>query len=395
MEKMERLTRLKERHSALEKRINSIGKEYFQESLRLSMELGELIEEIESTQEREKIPRNQVLSAKIKIVKYGIKLSKRLKYFEEEVVIQFDRGNITKEFGKSLISVTKRIKDNKMHLAKQEFRQFQGIIDLSREHDESSARLESEAKALRKEQYRIKELLKGLSWLDSQSVDLEKARRHEHYLEKLEELGKLREDYLHSLLSRPVSSLLAEAAPLKEHLPDFPSESEMAEMRQFFSAYPAIGESSLNKLCGMFSFSEKKLSHMCPETSRFRKTLLPHKAWFESMRTLDLSSFLVLEEGDEAMPGFYSEHVPGAQKIAEGLRIPPRERAAALQEYKKKQEIEKKRKELSAYSKEGLEKELEETESLLGFLESAPGPEEEPQGQNQGLLSRISSFFKT
>ena len=78
---MEKLAQLKEKHCTLEERIAEIGKEYFPTSVTLSRELAELIQEIEETQEREKIPSNQVLHAKIKIVKYGVKLAKRLKYF--------------------------------------------------------------------------------------------------------------------------------------------------------------------------------------------------------------------------------------------------------------------------------------------------------------------------
>ncbi|MCP4647107.1 MAG: hypothetical protein GY852_05125, partial [bacterium] len=59
---MEKLSQLKEKHYALEERMGEIGKKHFPASVTLSKELAELIEEIESTQEREKIPSNQVLS---------------------------------------------------------------------------------------------------------------------------------------------------------------------------------------------------------------------------------------------------------------------------------------------------------------------------------------------
>jgi hypothetical protein len=399
---MEKLAQLKEKHYALEERIAEIGKKHFPTSVTLSQELAELIEEIETTQEREKIPSNQVLSAKIKIVKYSIKLAKRLKYFEEAVVIEFDRGNITKEFGRGLISVTKRIKDNKMPLAKSQFEQFQEIIELSKEYEESKEKLDTESKALTKEQYRIKQLIKELSWLEAQSVDLEKARKHEELMEKMAELEKLRASYLKSLTSEPISTLLEDASSLKEHIPVFPADAEMAELRDFFSAYPAIGKYKVGQICELLTFSEKKLSHVCPETSKFKKVVLGNKKLFDSLHNIEQSGFLAVDGGNEKILEFYSGRVEGAQPFIEQIRLLQKENPSCKSEYEKKNKLEKKRKELSKYSKECLEADLEEANSKLEFLHSEPGQEpvqaetkKENKGEKQGFLSKISSFFKT
>lgn len=396
---MEKLSQLKEKHYALEERIREIGKDQFQTSVTLSQELAELIGEIESTQEREKIPSNQVLSAKIKIMKYGIKLSKRLKYFEEVVVIQFDKGNITKEFGRSLISVTKQIKNNKMLLAKSQLEQFQEVIELNREYEVSKEELEAESRALKKEQYHIKELLAELSWLESQSVDLEKARKHEDLLEKLRELEKIRATYLHSLISEPISALLEDAYSLKEHFPIFPAEAEMAEIRSFFSEYPAIGRYGVGQICELLTFSEKKLLHICPETSKFKKIILGNKKLFDGLHNIEQSGFLAVGNGNEKMMDFYAGRVEGAQPIIEQIRLLKKENPACKSEYEKKKQIEKKKSTLSNYSKGGLEEELKEANSRLEFLHSEPGQGRENKEENNeekgGLLSKISSFFKT
>ncbi len=395
---MEKLSQLKEKHYALEEKTREIGKDHFQKSVEFSKELAELIDEIESTQVREKIPSNQVLSAKIKIVKYGIKLSKRLKYFEEEVVIQFDKGNITKEFGRGLISVTKQIKNNKMPLAKSQFEQFQEVIELSRDYEASKEELEAESRALKKEQYRIKELLKELSWLESQSVDLEKANKHEELLENLRKLEKIRAAYTHSLTSGPIAALLKDADFLKEHLSFFPTEAEMAEVRTFFSEYPAIGRYGVSQICELITFSEKKLMHICPETSKFKKVILGNKKLFDGLHNIEQSGFLDVNDGNERILDFYAGKVEGAQPIIEQIRLLQKENPACKAEYEKKREIEEKRKKLLKYSKDSLESELEEANSRLKFLHSEPGHEsenkEENKGEKGGLLSKISSFFK-
>jgi len=400
---MEKLSQLKEKHYALEERIGEIGKEKFPTSVILSTELAELIEEIESTQVREKIPSNQVLSAKIKIVKYGIKLSKRLKYFEEAVVIEFDKGNISKEFGRSLIAVTKRIKDNKMPLAKIQFERFQEVINLSREYEASKEELEAESRALTKEQYRIKQLLVDLSGLEAQSVDLEKARKHEELLQKLGELEKLRASYLSSLASEPIAVLLETAYSLREYFSIFPAESEMAEIMDFFSTYPAIGKYKVGQLCELITFSEKKLSHICPETSKFKKTITGNKKLFDSLHRIGQSNFLAVDGKNEKTLDFYAGKVNGAQPIVAHIRILQKENLSCKAEYEKKKKLEEKRSSLSEYSKDSLEAELEETNSKLKFLDSKPGQEpgqeketnEENKGENGGFLSKISSFFKS
>ncbi len=396
---MEKLARLKEKHYALEERIGEIGKKHFQKSVELSRELAELIQEIEATQEREKIPSNQVLHAKIKIVKYSIKLAKRLKYFEEAVVIEFDRGNITKEFGRGLLSVTKRIKDNKIPLAKREFEQFQEIIELSRKYDESREELEAESKALKKEQYRIKQLLKELSWLEAQSVDLEKARKHEELMEKMAKLEKLRVAYLHSLISEPIAALLKDSDSLKEHLPIFPADAEMEELKSFFSAYPAIGKYGVGQICELLTFSEKKLSHICPETSKFKKVVLGNKKLFDGLHNIEQSGFLAVDGGNERRLDFYAGRVEGAQPLIEQIKLLQKENPSCKSEYERKKELEEKRSSLSEYSKDSLEAELKEANSRLEFLHSKPEKEPvqkaENKGEKGGLLSKLSSFFKS
>jgi hypothetical protein len=388
----EELSGLREKHSGLERRMEEVGMKQLPATLRLASALKELIGEVEATQEREQDPRNQVLHAKIKVVKYGIKLSKKLNYFEEEIVREFDRGNLTKGMGRKFVSITKHVKEHKMHAAKEEFRYFQEIIDLNQEYMDSASEIRGHARALRARRREIKNMLEALSWMEAHSPDPQKLRKYGELHESLKELGRLRAGYINSLCSRPVAELLEDAS-VRDFLPPL-SREESAELKKFFSDYPAIGKPGAIGICGMLGFSEKKISHLCPETSRFRKLVLGNKGWFEAVRTLEQSGFLALGGENEKMLDFYAENVPGAAKAAARAGLLGRERESLAEEYEKSREIGQKRKELSGRTREGLEAELEEASSLLGFLESKPAGEKQAKRETPGLLSRFTSFFK-
>lgn len=393
---MDEMAPLKRKHRELEIRMEKIGKKQCSSIVALSKSLEGLMDDIEATREREKQPRNQAITAKIKVVKCGIRLSKKLKYFEEEVVREFDRGNLAEETGRKFISVTKLIKRDKMPDAKAEFGYFQEIAKLVREYESSTREIGEAERAIKAEQRRIKTLLGEMSWVERQRVNPEKVRRHEELLRALEGLEKLRKQYLHSLSSKPVALLLGDAGPLREHIPVFPEKGGMAELRDFFSEYPALGAYNAHGICGLFAFSEKKISHLCPEVSRFKKTVLGNKKCFEALRSLGQSGFLAIANGDGNMLDFYSRNVPGAEKLVVQAKLLGKGETSSAEEYGKSRKIREKKKQLSAYSRRELEAGLEKADSLLEFLNSPPEAEakEEPVKEREGLLSQISSFFR-
>ena len=129
----EKISEFKKIHYSLEKRIEKT--QHNSALIQLSEVLKELMESIESTHEKEKNLKNPDISTKIKIVKKGVRLSKKLEYFEGDVVKEFENGNISEGIGKKFISITTLIKDNKMTVAKKEFEHFQKLVDLSKEYD--------------------------------------------------------------------------------------------------------------------------------------------------------------------------------------------------------------------------------------------------------------------
>ncbi|MBU0531999.1 hypothetical protein KKB44_00740 [Candidatus Micrarchaeota archaeon] len=349
----------------------------------LSALLKDLIENIESTSEREKTLWNPDISTKIKLAKKGARLYKKLEYFEIDVVKEFENGNVTEDIGKKFMLVTKLIKNNKLDLAKKEFVYFEKILKLNKEYEQSMEEMEKKDKMLKKERHRMENLLAEISGLEKIRIDSEKVQQYENLLSSLEKLEKIRMQYISSFTSQPIIELVKNSDPISEYLP-LPKKEELDEIKQFFVGYPDIGKYEPDKICELFDFSEKKLSHICPETSRFKKIILSNRKYFETLRDLERSNFLALD--DEKALSFYAK-IADAQEIVGQIKS-VRKDQSCKEEYEKKKQFEEKKKELLKYSKNDLEKELEEINSLLEFLHSVPEEKEE------GFLSKLSSLLK-
>ena len=376
------ISEFKEKHYELERRVEKVGRKQCISVSKLSDALKDIIDDIESTVERDKELWNPDISTKIKLAKKGIKLSKKLKYFEGDVVREFDAGNISQDIGKRFIAVIKAYQNNKKDDANRKFAYLLEIRELYMEYEASKQEMEKKEELLRKKQHKEIALLEELSQVQKATIDEGKVRSYEKFLKDMQELEKAREDHFSSLAAKPMTELLEQAESLRDYFTGMPGKEEMKEIRKFFSDYPDIGAYRIGQVCEMFDFNEKKLSHVCQETIRFRKVIKENRKWFEMLRDLEKTRFL--DPADEKSLDFYSKN--GA-KIVERIRA-FKDREACKKEYERKLELEKKREELSGYSKDDLEAELRETESLLEFLHEKPEIEE-------GLLSRISSFFKS
>ena len=376
------ISEFKKRHYSLEKRIGKIGRKQCASVTMLSKALKDIIDNIESTIERDKELWNPDISTKVKLAKRSLKLSKKLKYFEGDVVREFEAGNISQDIGKRFIAVIKDFKNNKKKDANRKFAYLLDIMELNRDYEESKQEMEKKEDLLRKKQQKIIALLEEFSRVENATIDEHKVRRYVEFLGDMKKLEKARADYLSSLGSKPMKELIGQAESLEDYFGDMPGE--MKEIRKFFSDYPKLGNYKIGQLCEMFGFNEKKLSHVCQETTRFRNVIAENRNWFEMLRDIEHKKFL--EPDDEKSLEFYSKN--GLGKTVERIRSFKKDMASCKNEYEGKMGLEKKRKELSKHSKKDLEAELKETESLIEFLHAKPEIEED-------LFSRISAFFRS
>jgi len=394
------ITEVKKEDITLEKIMEKIEKNQRSTTLKLSEHLKELMDEIESTQEREKNMRNPAIITRIKVAKKGARLFKNVIYFEKDVAKKFEEGNISEDAGKKFISVVKFIKDGKMPLAKKEFEYFEEIIELSKAYERAEEEMKEKEQILRREQLKIKNIFAEMSELEKETVDLEKVQKYKELLKNLENLKKARETYLNSLLSEPVAELLEdiENQSLRDYYRGFPEKGEITKLREFFSEYQVFGKCNVGQLCEFFGYSEKKLSHVCPETSKFRKVVLGNRKFFETVHALKHTTFLVVDDENEKVMDFYAKRIKNAQKTVEQIRELSKEKSSCKEEYKKNKKIEKRKEELSKYSKKELEEELKNTGHLLELLHSSPEDkpvDSEPNPPKKpGFFSRVLSIFK-
>lgn len=366
----EEIIALKKERNSLEKELEKIKKPQLHTIVKLSEQLRELMREIKSVREKEKNLWNPDLNTRIKISKKGAGLYKELNYLESDVASEFEKGNISEDAGKRFMSVGKLIKDNRMDRAENEFEYFEKIIELSKRYRKIEEDIQEKDRILRKEQLRIEKILADMRELEKETVDSEKVSRYEELLKNLEKLEAFRSAYINALISKSAVELLEsiEKYSLKEHYPPFPGKEELAELKSFFSEYPVFGRCSASQLCEFFGYSEKKLSHVCPETSKFKKVVLGNKNLFEGICSLDKTDFLAVDDENENVMNFYSERIEGAKEVVDRIREMRKEKYSYRQEYEKKERIERKKEELSKYSKNQLEGELGEIKHLIELL---------------------------
>lgn len=391
----EDILRLTKSYYESEKEMEKIGKKQYPMVVELSEKLGTLIEDIEQAKERGTQMEYADISLRIKLMKRGIKLSKGLMNFEKNVVEVFEEGMISEEMGKRFIAIIKFIKEKQLASAKEEFRYFEEIIELNKMYGQAKAEREKKDRILRREQHRIKKLLEETKELEKETVDLAQVQKYAEFLKNLERLGELRKNYIYSLVSRPVVELLREVEKhsLNDYAFPFIERKNLKELRAFFSENLELGNYTLSQLFDLFSYSEKKLSYIFPETSKFKRIVLSHMKWFETVHNLESAAFIVVDDENEKTMNFYADKIEGAKEIVEQIVRSRKEKNSCRKEYEKNKRIEEQKKKLSAYSKNELEKELNDVESLLGLLHSQP--EEKNEKEETGWISKIESFFKT
>jgi len=394
MGESEEIAGLKARLCGTERRIGaeSIGADLLPAIVALSERLKEMVEDIESTQETGRTMSNTALSVRFRLAKRAMVLGKGLRHFEDDVYREFEAGRIPEPIGDRFIEILKLIKENKMDIAKQEMGYFDGIISLDREYRSAKDEMERKDRSLKRDKVKLENLLEEKSQLEKDRIDDEKADRYGRLLENVGKLKRLRGQYISSLISKPVAALLAEKEMdlLKNFGILFPEGTDISELKRFLSDYPVFGECNAGQVCGFFDYSEGKLSHICPETSRFRKVILGNRALFEAISSLERTGLLAISEDDETVLEFYSQNVDGARETVDSIRKLGKDRMGDRAEYEKRESMERRREELAKHSKEDLEKEIKEMDRLLELLHSeAPAKKEESRGLLGGLRALL------
>jgi hypothetical protein len=376
----EEISKLRRTRQRLKREISAYAEPEGSAALALSLRLKGLIDEIGTTVEKSKTLWNPALETSIKLAKKGMKLSKGVLGFEKEVANEFENGRLSVNMGRRLISVIGHVKSGEVEEAKKEFAYLGRFIDLSKEYSAAEEAVREAGRVLRREENRVQKVQGELVWLEGQAIDETKVARHRELADATALLVKSREEYLSFLLAKPVSELLSaiEAHPLRERLP--PPDSP----GPYLSANPRIAKCSIEEFCGFFDLNEKRLSHLC-DIAGFRKAIAPNRGFFDELRFLRRGKFLAVDVDDDKLLDFYASM--GSGDAVGRIRALRQGRQADREESEKSEHLDKKRAELSKYSKTGLENELENIGRLLAMLES------EDEEKSEGLLGALGALF--
>ena len=216
---------------------------------------------------------------------------------------------------------------------------------------------------------------------------------YKQYVSNLEKIEKIRFDYLSSLSAESVTTLV-ENQYLVSQIPS-PETQDVSDIRSFLGEYPQVGTLRMLQLTELFSASDAKLSHICAETSKFKRVILENKAFFDNLHNIAQTNFLALNFEDEKVMEFYTKK--GAKDILAQIKAAASNKEELKAEYEKHQKIQEKKEELKEYSQEQLGSELEQIHSKLELITSEYVPKAKSPKAEKGesFFSRIGSFFKS
>jgi hypothetical protein len=384
LSRAEDIRSLKKELREIERGLGGLQGERLAAVVALSERMKGLLGEIEEVKEKEKSSWNPAFSTRVKMARKGYRLSKALHNLRAEVASEFEKGDITEDAGKRFISIINLWEDSKKEEAKREFRHFEKLLEMGRRQAETSGRLDAIGKGLRRERAKAEGLLGEISAMKGERIDEGKVSRYKELQGELRKLEGLRKEYISSLASKPVMVSLGELGRLQEHFTDFPPEAERAQLAEFLSRYPGFRDASAERLCEYLSYSDKKLSHVCPETTLFRRLVGGQRRFIEALA--DAGASTILSVDDEKALDFLAAEA-GGDGIVRRIRLLREDEAACKEEFEKAGRVERMRKDLSGHSKSALEAEIAELDRLLKLLEDGPETEE------TGLLAKISSLF--
>lgn len=363
---IEEIRKLKKIHKELEEKADVIEKKYHEIFVVFSDALEKHIENIEEVMNKDKNMKNPAAATKMKLAKRGMKLFKDVEYFQGWIDQEFRKENIDKETGLKFIAVTLLLKDGDIKGAREKFNEIKNTTTIIQNYKKSKEELEKIEKIIKRDQAKAKKILEEIKEIEKETVDEEKIRVYLEHLHNLEKMKNARKENLKNIISKPVIDILKEVEETHaEKYPNLFPRERIIEIKEFISQNPKLTTYKISQFHELFNLSEKKLAHICPEVTMFKKIILENKKLFETINNLEQTEFLEirLEFEDDGH----------------------------IEEYEKKKKIEERKKELQTYSENGLKKEIMESEELLKEIYT---DDEIKQKKEEGLLSQIASFFK-
>ncbi|RLG19794.1 hypothetical protein DRN67_01730 [Candidatus Micrarchaeota archaeon] len=244
--------------------------------------------------------------------------------------------------------------------------------------------------------------LSALERLENEPApDLEKTRRHEHRLELMEKLLKIRLDYARSLEFMPLAELLKKMRNEELGVFSFPPISrEDAEALSDFLRRSELEAKSASQLLDMTALSPEKLSHLNVDSSGFKREIISRRLFLTQIASLHSTSFLAFNSASSPAVAHLAENSEEARKLAAKLTELERTEEEDTREWERKKRIDSKKAELANIEKTALINSLHELQHLEAILDGkhelvAPQPKaEKDKGAFSSLLNTLKSFIE-
>lgn len=386
------LIQLKQNYYDTLSEINELGKEQFKDILELIEWLEDLMEKTERLKKQEEAP-NQDLRQKMKL---GRKMQKAYKYdtsFEATIIHAINEGKLSNEIGERFKEMATLLKKRKISEMKHKFKYFENLIKLNKKYQKYTTEIEEIKSDLETKINKIENILTDLKWLNK--LDTKKFELIENHLKDLNKLKDIRLQYISSLLDLKLSDLLIKIKEENLFDYDFPhiSQDKLDELEELFKNDKFFSNMKIYDLVKYFDYSDQKLSHVYPEISKFKKLILRERVWFDKISHLDQTKFLMWKKEEplnNKLKEFY-EKLPNSKDILKSLEVYEKELPGFKEKYKEYEEYKIKLEELSEYSKDKLEKELQTYKELLDTLNS----EVKEVKKSEGFFDKLKGFLST
>jgi len=385
MLKEKELLKLKEDYLNSKKEIDSFGAEQFDTVIKLSLELQDLISELEKLKKQQEAINTKSIHYKIKVGKKSAKLYKKMNMLEYALNYEIENENIPPEPGKKMIEIVKLLKANRIQLVPDVFSYFERLLSLNELYIKSKEELSRQRIIVERELNRIERLIKDLEVLNNTVIDEEKLNGYKEYQSDLKRLDSLRLKYLTSLLSLTISELIKKIKEESLLEYGFPAidDKTLNQLQEFFCQDKFFSGMNITKICEMLGYTKEKIKHIYPQVSEYKRVILPNQSWFEKVSNIKKSNFIVFNL-DDKIKQFYSENIPNAKEVIDKIKTYEDKIPEFESEYVKNKWYQSEKERLSGYSKKDLENQLLFYKHLMSMLVLEAGNNRKDHKRNHG-----------
>ena len=259
--------------------------------------LDDFISRLEKSIEKNKRLMNADLSVKRKHAMKQHKLLKKMTQFFREMDQSYKNGEIQDKEGKIFARAYKKAANGNFAEAKELLFGISGMAAAYTEFVRLNKLAEEQKKKLAQRKAAIHASIEKAS--SAVPVDEGYMKKHKMVIQGLGQAKELRTKYIQRLDNKSIMDYVKMLENKELIMAGFPS-TDPASLVGFLAAYPELSSLTPGKLLEYCSWTDGKLKHTIPETSKFRSIMGKYSLWFGSIKNLESSKFMAIENASDA-----------------------------------------------------------------------------------------------